>query len=459
VLGMGDSFASGEGAPDVPADLIGRPSPGTRSSVNLNPTAAQWLDRNCHRSLLGPQARAVMQYAASNPHTEINFIYVPCSGAEIEKGILAPYLGFENSSHTLRMHRAGLDWLASLSQLNQVLAALCRDEALLRPREKTDNEGSPGEEKLKKIFNGHPMANIEERVYECKSGFHGNGRIDAVLLSIGGNDAHFFSAVKQAVLPSVVTAVALYDEMRSKVRKEMREEHISLLSALFSQKSYDLTAILSPGQATTLARRLLPERYRKLDEAFQKYLGIDDPSRVIIALYPNQNRDENGRLCNTGAGLEDFNAFSKDEFLHRILPPHVNRDASRDLERFARGVNDVISGAPYRDGRRWTIARSHLGKFERRGWCARDTEGHPRAFDASIETRRLVRTPNDGTQVQNQLIGPGETDVLSQPIDARVERLILTYGLFHPNYYGSAIIGDAYLRQLKCVLDGDCQSD
>ena len=114
ILGLGDSFGSGEGTPDVPADLAGRPPPGRQSNADLNPTAAQWLERNCHRSLLGPQARAVIQYAALHPHTEVNFIYVPCSGAAIDEGILQPYAGFENSSHTVRMRRAKLDWLADL---------------------------------------------------------------------------------------------------------------------------------------------------------------------------------------------------------------------------------------------------------------------------------------------------------------------------------------------------------
>ena len=137
VVGLGDSFASGEGVPDIPVKLDGRPRQPSKQTIDLGPTAAQWLERNCHRSLLGPQARAVIQYAASNPHTEINFIYLPCSGAEISEGILGPYLGaYENSSHTLRMVNAGHKWLASLSQLNQVMVALCKAGNCLRSASK-----------------------------------------------------------------------------------------------------------------------------------------------------------------------------------------------------------------------------------------------------------------------------------------------------------------------------------
>lgn len=184
ILGLGDSFGSGEGTPDVPADLNGRPPPGRQTNADLNPTAAQWLERNCHRSLLGPQARAVIQYAAQHPHTEVNFIYVPCSGAAIDEGILQPYAGFENSSHTVRMRRAKLDWLASLSQINQVMMALCRDQELPRPRQQTRTEGGvTGEEKLRRLFGDHVLGHRGPEPYRCRDGFLGNGTIDAVLLS------------------------------------------------------------------------------------------------------------------------------------------------------------------------------------------------------------------------------------------------------------------------------------
>ena len=191
---------------------------------------------------------------------------------------------------------------------------------------------------------------------------------------------------------------------------------------------------------------------------FETFLGITDPTRILIALYPNQSRDEGGRLCNSGEGLEEFNAFAKDEWIRALLPPYVNRDESRELEKFALTVNDIIRRAPYRNGRKWTVVQSHLAAFERRGWCARDGQAQSQ-FDPGAETRRLVRTPNDGVLVQNQLIAPGETEVLRQPVGPRVERLIQTYGLFHPNNFGAAIMADAYLTELACLLDRECSAN
>jgi len=69
VVGMGDSYASGEGMPDVPA------------VTGIAP--AQWLDEKCHRSLLSAQSLTAARLAAENPHQSVTFISRACSGAII----------------------------------------------------------------------------------------------------------------------------------------------------------------------------------------------------------------------------------------------------------------------------------------------------------------------------------------------------------------------------------------
>ena len=69
IVGMGDSFASGEGNPDMPAEF----SEAQRHN-NLYPRrknndasgSAQWTDELCHRSLYGHQLRAALQIAIEN---------------------------------------------------------------------------------------------------------------------------------------------------------------------------------------------------------------------------------------------------------------------------------------------------------------------------------------------------------------------------------------------------------
>jgi hypothetical protein len=71
--------------------------------------------------------------------------------------------------------------------------------------------------------------------------------------------------------------------------------------------------------------------------------------------------------------------------------------------------------------------QSHLAAFERRGWCARDGQVQSQ-FDPGAETRRLVRTPNDGVLVQNQLIAPGNRG-FRQPVGRAWN------GLFRPTVF------------------------
>jgi hypothetical protein len=215
-------------------------------------------------------------------------------------------------------------------------------------------------------------------------------------------------------------------------------------------------------QAIRRATATLPAKYRKLDETFETHLKIRDGSRIIIAAYPNANRDENGKLCNAGEGLESFDLVG-DLWLRAYLRPFVNRGQSADIEKFTLALNKVLSAAPYREGRQWTVAAAADGKFARRGWCARDqAQASSEAFNPFAETTRLFRTPDDGRATQNQIVADTETVLIEErsgkagAVDARFKRLIATYGLFHPTNFGAAILGDAYLKKLQCVLDRDC---
>ncbi len=93
IVGMGDSFASGEGNPDMPAEFSE-----AQRYKNLYPRrknndargSALWMDELCHRSLYGHQLRAALQIAIENPQSAVTFLGYACSGAGIEAGILGP---------------------------------------------------------------------------------------------------------------------------------------------------------------------------------------------------------------------------------------------------------------------------------------------------------------------------------------------------------------------------------
>lgn len=79
VVSIGDSVASGEGNPDVVADLA----------------RARWLDRPCHRSMLSGHAQAVREVERSDPRSSVTFVALGCSGATVPEGLLGAYPGIE----------------------------------------------------------------------------------------------------------------------------------------------------------------------------------------------------------------------------------------------------------------------------------------------------------------------------------------------------------------------------
>lgn len=82
IVSLGDSVASGEGVPDLPAaPTSGRP--------------AVWQNFQCHRSALAGPAVAARQFEILDPKTSVTFVHLACSGATVDQGLLGPYQGQE----------------------------------------------------------------------------------------------------------------------------------------------------------------------------------------------------------------------------------------------------------------------------------------------------------------------------------------------------------------------------
>ena len=163
IVGMGDSFASGEGNPDVPvrfspdraadydATLAGYPARigdwraiGDKKFIEEN---ARWQDQACHRSLYSHQLRAALQIAVEDPHRAVTYVGVACSGAETVFGLFLRYKGHE--------------WVPNppeLSQISALAEAQCagREAPVLRPagglphqRQGARAEGRPRPEEMR----------------------------------------------------------------------------------------------------------------------------------------------------------------------------------------------------------------------------------------------------------------------------------------------------------------------
>jgi hypothetical protein len=191
VLGLGDSFASGEGNPDIPT-IVNRS--GLESFYENNSHAfssgrwmlfthywvaekAEWFDRQCHRSMLSQQVLAALRLAGDDEHASVTLMPLACSGAEVLDGVLTPQLNPPGGGEKV------ID-----SQINMAVAGLCRD-GVFKSESMTFYRGYTGSKKMLKT-----VASIKKCV--------GQVRVpDAILLSVGGNDVAFAPSIAWATIP------------------------------------------------------------------------------------------------------------------------------------------------------------------------------------------------------------------------------------------------------------------
>ena len=60
------------------------------SPTLFSPFTAYWDDEQCHRSVLGAPAQAALALQRDNPHVAVTLVDVSCSGATIDSGLLGP---------------------------------------------------------------------------------------------------------------------------------------------------------------------------------------------------------------------------------------------------------------------------------------------------------------------------------------------------------------------------------
>src|SRR5262245_28371020 len=193
IVGMGDSFASGEGNPDVPvrlspdrtADydttLMGYPARvgdwraiGDQKFIEEN---ARWQEQACHRSLYSHQLRVALQLAVEDSHRAVTFVGVACSGAETVYGLFLRYKGHE--------------WVPNppaLSQISAVAEAQCSGK---EARDYDLPEAYHMRGKLPEMMGGLVLKKCDQNRAR---------KIDLLLLSVGGNDIGLARLVANAVL-------------------------------------------------------------------------------------------------------------------------------------------------------------------------------------------------------------------------------------------------------------------
>jgi lysophospholipase L1-like esterase len=442
VVGMGDSFGSGEGNPDVPVrfsreramdygkaakagniptgnELTGYPARvgewGKIGDGKFIEENARWIDQACHRSLYSQQLRAALQLAVEAPHRSVTYVGVACSGAEITQGLFLTYRGNE--------------WVPNppdLSQISAVAEAQCGGQ----PTSVQDlPEAYHMNGKVPELQGGLTLRKCDAE--------HAR-KIDLVFLSIGGNDVGFSRLVANAVISD-----------QSSLKK---------LGGWFGQ-------VHGPEQAKAQLIAL-SDRYKALNRAMHNILHIpwDQTDRVIVTGYPGLALLEDGKsVCPDGrAGMDVVADFE------------LSQAKARDSGVVADKLHGIMRASA--KAHSWSFAEAHRKGFLGRGLCAGYTDNalstaddlrmprkidgewvpyNPADYQPYASRQRWFRTPNDAFLTGNFHTAPSlATKVVSLQTLSWFQLLLAsTYsGAFHPNAEGHAAIADGVAEKARAVL-------
>ncbi len=436
IVGMGDSFASGEGNPDVPvrfsrerrADyglgskdqpLNGYPARvGSWSSIGdatFIEHNARWLDQACHRSLYSHQMRAALQLAVEDPHRAVTFVGYACSGAEIIDGLFLHYKGNEWVPHP-----------PDISQLSAIAQAQCG------PRD------APPQDLPEAFHMGGQIPELRGGLVMRRCDPDHARKIDLVLVSIGGNDIGFARLLANAVLSD-----------QSLLRR---------LGGWFGQVHGFLAA------SEQLDR--VEVRLKALNRAIHGLLHVPwaESDRILLTAYPSLAMLPDGRhICPDGnAGMTVSPDF--------VLSEVEARESMAAGER----LDAVLDDTSRQNG--WTFVSSHRRQFQGRGICAGYTDYaltraddlrlprwtgkrwepfNPGDWQAYAPRQRWFRTPNDAFMTGNFHVSASliQKVLKLQSLSSFQLLLASTYsGAFHPTAEGQAAMADAVVAEARRIL-------
>ena len=490
VLGLGDSYASGEGNPDRPANMAAvkpayvdptRPYAWWRAPVGFNISlpvidpggSADWWSPECHRSLMSPQVLAAMRLAAIHPHDSLTFLSFACSGAAVLDGLLDPQ---QNPPGKARLQAvaatdpAHLATIASMrSQLDQAVDALCGDG-----RAEVTFALPPGLADWSRIYQDATHTQ-DVSVPTCTTFVR---QPDLIFITIGGNDIGFAGLGAWAILPDPGGADAALAPVRN-----LYEERSGPVLALVCP---DLGISLPNGQGQSVvdtrcapslslntgARELIADELPVLLNLANRALvrsGLTDRATVVQEAYPQPLTDQDGLPCGTLKSEDPRSGFTTDEDREKIwlafhallLWPAANQlDTAVTPPRSVMlrdgplaHLDETLVSEAEKTG--WRVAQSPAS-FPQHGFCAlsagatvakefdfpyatsqffgfKGWDTHhmkPADWDAYASRQRWIRDVDDS--LLTQMVSDAKGDVMDESIS----------GTLHPTAAGEAAVAD-----------------
>jgi hypothetical protein len=262
-----------------------------------------WQNRRCNRSATSGQAQAALELEEADPRTSVTLVHLSCSGATMLAGLLGGYAGVEPP---------------------------------------------PG------------AADLPPQVDRAED-LIGGREVDAVLLSIGVNDAGFGPIVEACVFqdpchdpPTQIQAAV-----------QFQVETMCLVLSVFDDDCLDyffsLERVTSAAEVFGPRIAALPDRYADLaDRLADSFPAVAaEPDRVFITEYPNVLQDDDGTLCSSG--LDPFDMLpgisgAESEWLHDVVTPGLN-------------ARVATAAATHH----WTFVGGMFDAFAGHGYCADDS--------------------------------------------------------------------------------------
>ncbi|MCC7346587.1 MAG: hypothetical protein IT538_04245 [Variibacter sp.] len=442
IAGIGDSIASGDGNPDraIALDDEGfcfrrvaggagssyfRPgragfrgnkacdntTPDARTSDEWSRHGASWMSAACHRSLYGYQLRAALALAIESRQVAVTFVPLACSGASIEKGLLAARPAREIACGGRgRRGRCPTTVPGQLMQMQTVLAQVRRRQPARQ--------------------------------------------FDAVLLTVGANDIYFSELVADAILlPSGERTLVRQGGGIASI-EDAREALKTGLPSGFTR----LRAALKPMVGGDLGRVL--------------FVSYGNPATHDGGAPCNGGRD--GFDIHPAFSADEERLHKAAEFVEREFLPRVKAMALCESGVICRDASDRMTfvdahQAAFRD-HGYCVRADSDPEFDRACFSPKGdsfpksrVEGaeRPLACGRSVKEfrpyasrARWVRTPNDS--YFTAMTYPYGLSALMQPVDihdALWGVVSAVYGgAVHPTAEGHAAMADAALPALREVL-------
>lgn len=410
LFAFGDSFASGESNPDVPAihknhpthAPTGEPLSGvtwlnSRHELTREPV---WQDRRCHRSVLSWPILAAARLAAGDPHMVVRMASWACTGAEISDGFYSAQI------------RKAADAMKKDVRRSQFVAA--REAICVKPNGSGDS--------IKTVVHKEGRG-AEGSALGCLKADR-QREIDGVLFTFGGNDVFFGPVILDAV--SIVgTHLPVIDLPGKWMRKKK---------------------VKTPMQARERIEGKVANRYDRLQTRFAALsegfaaLGVP-PEKVYQIQYPNPLLDQKEAFC-------DRSDFDGMDTLNKVQ--RVSNLTKGESERVQVNMILPLQGAIKPSRYNWNVVDGHVDAMKKHGLCAFDKDQErefamprlafgnwvrdfkPSEYNHYAPTARWFRTPDDvvmGVHSGNSFA----------PLS----------GAFHPSALAHSAIADQVVKQLK----------